>query len=169
MLAGRAERNPNEEVEYWLEHVRAFGDNAPVLVVGNKADVMPVNLDLRTLQTKYSNIVGFYSVSCTEAKGTYRKRFEVFREEFSFNLKELGEQAKRFSSEQFKVLKTIEEKAAKGDFLKERDFDKICKKNGIAMEGPGGRTGCRYLRQARHRDGLRQASFSYRLLLNPRG
>jgi hypothetical protein len=29
VLAGRAERNPNEEAEYWLEHVRAFGDNAP--------------------------------------------------------------------------------------------------------------------------------------------
>ncbi len=46
VLAGRAERNPNEEAEYWLEHVRAFGDSAPVLLVGNKADVMPVNLDL---------------------------------------------------------------------------------------------------------------------------
>ena len=61
VLAGRAERNPNEEAEYWLEHVRAFGDSAPVLLVGNKADVMPVNLDLRTLKEKYPNIVGFYS------------------------------------------------------------------------------------------------------------
>lgn len=29
VLAGRSERNPNEEAEYWLEHVRAFGDSAP--------------------------------------------------------------------------------------------------------------------------------------------
>ena len=69
VLAGRAERNPNEEAEYWLEHVRAFGDSAPVLLVGNKADVMPVNLDLRTLTEKYPNIVGFHSISCTQAKG----------------------------------------------------------------------------------------------------
>ena len=64
----------NEEAEYWLEHVRAFGDSAPVLLVGNKADVMPVNLDLRTLKYKYPNIVDFHSISCTQAKGAYRKR-----------------------------------------------------------------------------------------------
>ena len=72
VLAGRAERNPNEEAEYWLEHVRAFGDNAPVLLVGNKADVMPVNLDLTTLKQKFPNIAGFYSLSCTQAKGGIR-------------------------------------------------------------------------------------------------
>src|SRR6516164_9973064 len=60
VLAGRAERNPNEEAEYWLEHVRAFGDSASVLLVGNKVDVMPIALDLLTLKEKYPNIVAFY-------------------------------------------------------------------------------------------------------------
>jgi GTPase SAR1 family protein len=96
VLAGRAERNPNEEAEYWLEHVRAFGDSAPVLLVGNKADVREVNLDLWALKNKFPNIVGFYPLSCTQAKGAFRKRFEVFREEFSSNLKALAEQAERF-------------------------------------------------------------------------
>ena len=73
VLAGRAERNPNEEAEYWLQHVRAFGDGAPVLLVGNKADVMPVNLDQRTLKDKYPNVVGFYSVSCTKAKENFKE------------------------------------------------------------------------------------------------
>jgi hypothetical protein len=36
-------------------------------------------------------------------------------------------------------LKTIEQNAAQGDFLNERRFNKICKANGIRMEGPGGR------------------------------
>ena len=39
------------------------------------------------------------------------------------------------------MLKDIEEKAAKDDFLAEAGFDDICKSNGIAMEGPGGRDG----------------------------
>ena len=97
VLAGRAERNPNEEAEYWLEHVRAFGDNAPVLLVGNKADVMPVNLDLTTLKQKYPNIAGFYSLSCTQAKGEYREEFELFRKKFARNLKVLGQNVQRFS------------------------------------------------------------------------
>ncbi len=139
VLAGRAQRNPNEEAEYWLEHVRAFGDSAPVLLVGNKADVAPVNLDLRTLQEKYPNILGFYSISCTQAKGAFKDEFEFFRKKFSANLKALGEQAERFSPAQFKALKSIEEKAAKEDFLSESAFDEICNANGIAMKGPGGR------------------------------
>ena len=139
VLAGCAERNPNEEAEYWLEHVRAFGDSAPALLVGNKADVMPVNLDLRTLKDKYPNIVDYYSISCTQAKGAFRAKFEVFRGEFLLRLNALGEQAERFSPAQFKVLRTVEEQAAKHDFLSEKGFDDVCRANGIAMEGPGGR------------------------------
>ena len=56
-----------------MEHVRAFGDSAPVLIVGNKADVMPMNLDLRTLKEKYPNIVDFYPLSCTKAKGAFKE------------------------------------------------------------------------------------------------
>jgi hypothetical protein len=72
LLAGRTERNPNEEAEYWLEHVRAFGDSAPVLLVGNKADVMPVNRDLTTLKQKFPNIAGFYSSPAPRRKAPSR-------------------------------------------------------------------------------------------------
>jgi GTPase SAR1 family protein len=139
VLAGRAERNPNEEAEYWLEHVRAFGDSAPVLLVGNKADVMPVNLDLTTLAQKFPNITGFHSLSCTQAKRTFKAEFELFRKKFEANLKALGQNVQRFTPEQFKVLKTIEQNAVQDDFLSERRFGEICKANGIATEGPGGR------------------------------
>jgi hypothetical protein len=139
VLAGRAERNPNEEVEYWLEHVRAFGDSAPVLLVGNKADVMPVNLDLTTLKQKFPNIAGFHSLSCTQAKSAFKDEFELFRKKFGANLRALGQNVQHFSPEQFRVLKTIEQNAAQADFLNERRFDEICKANGVAMKGPGGR------------------------------
>jgi hypothetical protein len=139
VLAGRAERNPNEEAEYWLEHVRAFGDNAPVLLVGNKADVMPVNLDQTTLAQKFPNIAGFHSLSCTQAKGVLKDEFEIFRKKFGANLTALGQNVQRFSPGQFKVLKIIEQNAAQDDFLNEQRFGEICKANGIGMEGPGGR------------------------------
>jgi signal recognition particle receptor subunit beta len=139
VLVGRAERNPNEEAEYWLEHVRAFGDNAPVLLVGNKADVMPVNLDLTTLKQKFPNIAGFHSLSCTQAKGAFKDEFDLFHKKFGANLKVLGQNVQHFSPEQFSVLKAIEQEAAQDDFLDERRFDEICKTNGIVMEGPGGR------------------------------
>ena len=141
VLAGRAgrEHNPNEEAEYWLQHVRAFGDSAPVLLVGNKADVMPVNLDLRTLTGKYPNIAGFYPLSCTQAKCAFKAEFALFYKKFGAQLKALGEAAERFSPDEFTVLKAIESKAAKKDFLSQAGFNKLCAANGIAMEGPSGR------------------------------
>lgn len=56
VLDGRPERNANEEAEYWLAHVRAFGDSARVLLVGNKIDQAAVNVDFRTLKEKHPNI-----------------------------------------------------------------------------------------------------------------
>ena len=42
-----------------------FGDNARVMLVGNKADQVAVNLDLFSLRQKYSNVIDFYPLSCT--------------------------------------------------------------------------------------------------------
>nr|VFK31841.1 MAG: Ras of Complex, Roc, domain of DAPkinase [Candidatus Kentron sp. MB]VFK75591.1 MAG: Ras of Complex, Roc, domain of DAPkinase [Candidatus Kentron sp. MB] len=40
--ARSADSNPNQQAEYWLEFIRAFGADAPVLLVGNKCDLTPV-------------------------------------------------------------------------------------------------------------------------------
>ncbi|MEJ2118074.1 MAG: COR domain-containing protein, partial [Alphaproteobacteria bacterium] len=139
VLDGRPERNANEEAEYWLEHVRAFGDNAPVLIVGNKFDKMPVNLDLRTLKQKYSNIADFYPVSCTKAQGDKKAEFDRFNRDFQQHLTSLGERAERFTPAQFKVLREVQGRAKRDNFLSERDFNKLCETSRLATEGYGGR------------------------------
>ena len=123
VLASRAERNPNEEAEYWLEHVRAFGDSAPVLLVGNQADVMPVSLDLQTLKNKYPNIVNFHSLSCTQATGALTEASSSFSAMTSSpNCKSLAQRAERFSPAQFEAMKTIEIRAAKEDLQSRRQL-----------------------------------------------
>ena len=92
VLAGRAEINSNEEAEYWLEHVRAFGDSAPVLLVGNKADVMPVHLDLRTLKRNIRISSIFIRFLARKRKALIARSFEAFRKEFKARLIALGEQ-----------------------------------------------------------------------------
>jgi len=57
--------DPNQQAEYWLEFVRAFGNEAPVLLVGNKCDLTPIQVDVRRLQKNHPNIQGFYSLSAT--------------------------------------------------------------------------------------------------------
>ncbi len=44
--ARSADSNPNQQAEYWLEYIRAFGADAPVLLAGNKCDLVPVSLDV---------------------------------------------------------------------------------------------------------------------------
>src|SRR5437867_3790782 len=66
VLDARAERNSNEEAEYWLEHVRAFGGGAPAMLIGNKADQSRVSLDLCSLKEKYPNVIDVYPLSCTQ-------------------------------------------------------------------------------------------------------
>ena len=125
VLDARKERNANEEAEYWLEHVRAFGKNAPVMLVGNKSDQVPVNLDLPALKQKYSNIVDFYPLSCTEAQRKFQGQFERFQKDFRKALTEVGTHSQLFTKPQFDVLNEVREKAAENDFLEQDAFEKL--------------------------------------------
>ena len=83
--------------------------------------------------------MGFYPISCTKAKDVFRAKFGAFREDFIAHLKILSDKTERFSPQAFKILKLVEAKATKDDFIKEAHFNKICKAHSIAMAGPGGR------------------------------
>lgn len=68
VINARADIDSTEQAEYWLDHVKVFGDSAPVLLVGNKADEAQIHLQMQTLSQKYPNLKGFYPVSCTGSK-----------------------------------------------------------------------------------------------------
>ncbi|MCP4220299.1 MAG: hypothetical protein GY765_37050, partial [bacterium] len=55
--------------DYWLQHIRTFGGDSPVLVVVNKTDEHDHHLDNFTLKEKYPNIKGFYRTSCADRSG----------------------------------------------------------------------------------------------------
>lgn len=64
VLNARSEINSTEQAEYWLEHIKSFAGDAPVLIVGNKADnKIALNLDMAYLKEKYPNIIQLYSLS----------------------------------------------------------------------------------------------------------
>ena len=56
-------------IEYWLKIIQSFGKDAPVIVVGNKAEQHPLDIDKRGLQRKYPQIKAFYEVSCETSQG----------------------------------------------------------------------------------------------------
>ena len=56
-------------IEYWLKIIKSFGADSPVIIVGNKIDEQPLDVDKRGLMAKYRNIRDIVGVSCKEGKG----------------------------------------------------------------------------------------------------
>lgn len=66
VLDGRKEDDP----EYWLQHIRSFGGESPVIVVLNKIDQNPASdVNRRFLREKYPTIKGFLPTSCATGDG----------------------------------------------------------------------------------------------------
>ena len=56
-------------IEYWLKIIKSFGGDSPVIIVGNKIDEQPLDIDRRGLMAKYRSIKEIVEVSCKKGKG----------------------------------------------------------------------------------------------------
>jgi internalin A len=56
-------------VEYWLKLIVSFADASPILIIANKTEESPMDIDSRGLMAKYPNIVGVLPVSCKTGAG----------------------------------------------------------------------------------------------------
>nr|VFK57219.1 MAG: Ras of Complex, Roc, domain of DAPkinase [Candidatus Kentron sp. TC] len=131
--ARSADSNPNQQAEYWLEFVRAFGADAPVLLVGNKCDLAPVNVDLNRLRESYPNIQGFHGLSSTQYRGRFAREFGIFRDAFVAQLARAGESARLyFSRNEFAFIAALRAESRRNSFLEKAAFEARCDEYGIA-------------------------------------
>ncbi|XOF33918.1 MAG: COR domain-containing protein [Candidatus Electrothrix sp. YB6] len=135
LLDGRTEINANEQAEYWLEHVRAFGNKAPVMLVGNKADLCAVNLDMARLKEKHDNVLGFYPLSCTQYQNKYALEFQRFQNDLSKEVAELGVHTVRFGKAHLAVLDELTDRSGTESFLPKTDWLDLCADQGLAEQG----------------------------------
>lgn len=63
VLNGR-EGGEDIDAEYWLKHIESFGGNSPVIVVQNKIEEHPFELNYRGLNSRYSQIRCFIKTDC---------------------------------------------------------------------------------------------------------
>ncbi|VFM99853.1 MAG: small GTP-binding protein domain-containing protein [Candidatus Kentron sp. G] len=130
--ARSTDSNPNQQAEYWLEFVRAFGNDAPVLLVGNKCDLTPVQVDLNRLRESYPNIRGFHGLSAVQYRGKYARQFGIFRDAFTEELTKAGEAARLyFSREEFALIESLREQSRQAAFLEKTAFEAECERRGI--------------------------------------
>ena len=68
VLTGR-EGTAEIDAEYWLKLIQSFGGDSPVLVVLNKMEEHPFQIDRRALKQKYPAIFAFVETDCKSGKG----------------------------------------------------------------------------------------------------
>ena len=70
LLVLDARKGENESnIHYWLKIIRSYGGDSPVLVVTNKCDTHPLDLNETRLKKDYPNIRGFLQTSCQDGSG----------------------------------------------------------------------------------------------------
>jgi internalin A len=66
VLAGREGREgrEDEDAEYWLKLIHGFSGNSPILLVLNRIEEFPFDLNRQLLREKYATIHGFVQTDC---------------------------------------------------------------------------------------------------------
>lgn len=59
----------DNRIDYWLQIIQSFGANSPIILVGNKCDQHPLDIDKRGLLHKYPNIKAIIETSCATSEG----------------------------------------------------------------------------------------------------
>ena len=67
-------------LEYWLKLIESFGDASPVILVGNKCDEQPLDLNRKALRHKYPNIKAIIETSCESGTGIEELRSAIHTE-----------------------------------------------------------------------------------------
>ncbi|MEH2423523.1 MAG: leucine-rich repeat domain-containing protein [Nostoc sp.] len=75
-------RTSEEEnrIEYWLKLIESFGGRSPVIIVGNKKDEQPLDINRKALREKYPNIQAIIETSCQDNIGIDELRIAILQE-----------------------------------------------------------------------------------------
>lgn len=121
ILNAREEPNP----EYWLNHIKSFGGNSPVIIAINKIDENPsYDVNRLFLKEKYPNIIDFIKISCSKNKG-----IDEIKQSLKTAITEIKNLNVAWSLSWFKVKTHLENMSS--NFISYDDFSDLCKSNNI--------------------------------------
>jgi internalin A len=122
-------RTSEEEnrIEYWLKLIESFGGKSPVIIVGNKKDEQPLDINRKALREKYSNIQAIIETSCSKNIGIEELRAAILKQ--VGNLKEVYDLIPLTWFEVKQQLESMPE-----DFITYNRYLNICHENKIPEE-----------------------------------
>jgi GTPase SAR1 family protein len=114
-----------EDSEYWLNFIKTFGGNSPVMVVLNKMDDhQSYEVNRKFLQDKYPNIIDFYKTSCLSGDG-----IEAFYKDMKASLLKAEFVDIILPTKWLEIKERIER--LEDDFINSERFNGICEEFGI--------------------------------------
>ncbi|MEH2165442.1 MAG: COR domain-containing protein, partial [Nostoc sp.] len=119
-------RTSEEEnrIEYWLKLIESFGGQSPVIIVGNKKDEQPLDINRKALHEKYPNIQAIIETSCQDNIGIDQLRTAILQQ-----VGKLKEVYDLLPLTWFEVKQQLE--SMPQDFISYDDYINICYDNKI--------------------------------------
>jgi internalin A len=116
-------------VEYWLKIIQSFGGESPVLIVGNKTDQHPLDLDRTGLQKKYPNIVGILETSAKSGAGIGTLKAKIVKQVDTMpHVRDL------LPETWFTVKSKLEELGKNKNFISQDEYLSLCATNHVTDE-----------------------------------
>jgi len=116
-------------VEYWLKIIQSFGGESPVLIVGNKTDQHPLDIDRTGLQKKYPNIVGILETSAATGAGIAALKAEIAKQ-----VDTLPHVRDLLPETWFTVKSKLEELGRDKNFITQDEYLNLCGANDVTDE-----------------------------------
>ncbi len=130
LLVLDARRSQEENrVEYWLKIIQSFGGDSPVLIVGNKIDQNPVNIDRSGLRKKYKNLMGIVETSARTGKGIVDLQTAI-----ESQVNQLPHVHDLILGRWFKVKDHLQRLGGQRSFITRDQYIELCEAEGISDE-----------------------------------
>jgi internalin A len=116
-------------VEYWLKIIQSFGGESAVLIVGNKVDQHPLDIDRTGLQKKYPNIVGILETSAATGAG-----IEELKATITMQVNDLPHVRDLLPETWFTVKTKLEGLGRESNFITYDKYIELCAENEVTDE-----------------------------------
>lgn len=115
------DKPPKKTASYWLKIIQSFGGDSPVILVGNKCDQHPLDLDRAGFRKKYPNIVAILETSAASGEG-----IEELKEAISRQVNSLPHVSDQIPEAWFNVKSALEELGCSQNFISHEKFAETC-------------------------------------------
>ncbi|MGB3299126.1 MAG: COR domain-containing protein, partial [Phormidesmis sp.] len=114
-------------IEYWLKLIQSFGGESPVIIVGNKADEQPLDINRKALRDKYPNIKAILETSCQSGHG-----IDDLRAKITYEVSQLDDVYNLLPLTWFEVKEQLE--AMDQDFISYPQYTGLCYQQNVTEE-----------------------------------